>query len=125
MARHRAAGGMMLHHVAMFADVAGWVRGHHEHYDGSGYPDGLAGERIPLGARIIAVSDAYDAMTTTRPYRVALPHAEAVARLRAGRGSQWDTRVVDAFLALLERRPEQRRGEAVPVLAERPLVSAS
>lgn len=105
MCQHPAAGGLMLQNFAMYQEVARSVRGHHEQFDGSGYPDGLAGERIPLGARVIAVADSYDAMTTTRPYRVALPHEEAVRRLRSGRGTQWDPRVVDAFLTLADRQP--------------------
>jgi len=79
------------------------IRHHHERWDGRGYPDHLAGSEIPLSARIAAVSDAWDAMTSARPYRVALAREEAVRRLRAGAGSQWDAAFVDGFLALLER----------------------
>jgi putative two-component system response regulator len=88
----------MLAHFSEFNEVAAFVRGHHERWDGQGYPDRLRGEAIPLESRIIAVVDSYDAMTTTRPYRVAMPRAEAVRRLRAGAGRQWDPRVVDAFI---------------------------
>jgi HD-GYP domain-containing protein (c-di-GMP phosphodiesterase class II) len=87
----------------LFREVAQFVRSHHERWDGSGYPDGLRGDAIPLVSRIISVVDAYDAMTTTRPYRSALPHAEAVRRLRLGADRQWDARVVDAFVTLTER----------------------
>jgi len=122
MARHPVAGGLMLQHFTMFRDVARWVRAHHESFDGTGYPDGLAGEQIPLGARIISVADAYDAMTTTRPYRVGLPHEEAVRRLLAGRGTQWDPRVIDTFLRLFA---EQRiRSYASATAGEQVLRSA-
>jgi HD-GYP domain-containing protein (c-di-GMP phosphodiesterase class II) len=70
---------------------------HHERYDGRGYPDGLAGEDIPLLARILAVADAYDAMSHPRPYREAMPNRQVEEILVAGAGSQWDKRVVDAF----------------------------
>ena len=71
---------------------------HHERWDGAGYPDGLAGEAIPLLARILAVADAYDAMSTTRPYRAAMPHGRVEEILQQGAGVQWDRCVVAAFL---------------------------
>jgi HD-GYP domain-containing protein (c-di-GMP phosphodiesterase class II) len=71
---------------------------HHERWDGKGYPEGLQGEKIPLLARILAVADAYDAMSTDRPYRAAVPFAEVEQRLQQGAGSQWDARIVAAFL---------------------------
>jgi hypothetical protein len=77
------------------------VRHHHEAWDGSGYPAGLAGLDIPFGARVIAVADSYDAMTSDRPYRAGMPQAKAVSILRAGRGQQWDPTLVDAFLRAL------------------------
>ena len=73
------------------------VRHHHEKYDGSGHPDGLRGEEIPIEARIMAVADAFDAMTSSRPYRKPMPEEEALAELRAAAGSQFDPRVVAAF----------------------------
>jgi len=80
--------------IAMAASIA---RSHHEHWDGSGYPDGLAGEDIPIAARIVAVADVYDALVSNRPYRDAMPDAEAVAVIDAGSGRQFDPRVVEAF----------------------------
>jgi HD-GYP domain-containing protein (c-di-GMP phosphodiesterase class II) len=74
------------------------VRSHHERFDGQGYPDGLAGEAIPLLARILAVADSYDAMSTKRPYRDGMTCAEVEQRLSAGAGTQWDGRVIEAFL---------------------------
>jgi diguanylate cyclase (GGDEF)-like protein len=76
---------------------------HHEHFDGSGYPDGLAGDDIPLASRILLVSDAFDAMTTGRPYRQAMPVEAAIQELRRHSGSQFDPKVVDAFLAVISR----------------------
>ncbi len=79
-----------------------YVKHHHEFFDGTGYPDGLAGDTIPLGARIILVSDAYDAMTTDRPYREAIGHQKAINELKNKAGSQFDPKVVDALLSITE-----------------------
>ncbi|HEY8655484.1 MAG TPA: HD domain-containing phosphohydrolase [Candidatus Limnocylindria bacterium] len=76
------------------------IRHHHERLDGGGYPDGLAGDSIPVGARLVAVADAWDAMVTDRPYRKGLPAAEAIRRLQEGAGTQWDQRFVEVFLRL-------------------------
>ena len=81
------------------------IRHHHERFDGEGYPDRLAGEDIPLAARIFSVVDAFDAMTTDRPYRQALSFEEAVDRLQAGANSQFDPDVVRAFAGLMESVP--------------------
>jgi HD-GYP domain-containing protein (c-di-GMP phosphodiesterase class II) len=80
------------------------VRHAHEHFDGGGYPDGFAGEQIPLGARIVLAADAYHAMTSDRPYRKAMSDAEACAELRECSGTQFDPEVVDALLSVLSRR---------------------
>ncbi len=87
------------------------VRGHHERWDGGGYPDGLAGEAIPLGARIVAVADAFDAMTTDRPYRKALATQEAWKTLWDGAGMQWDKAVVEAFASFEEGRTGEVDGK--------------
>ena len=84
------------------------MRASHERFDGAGYPDGLAGEQIPLGARIIAVCDAFDAMTSDRPYRKRGSVEDAIAELRQHAGSQFDPTVVEAFCEVavaLERDP--------------------
>nr|WP_233181475.1 HD-GYP domain-containing protein [Paenibacillus sonchi] len=81
------------------APYLGGVRSHHERYDGKGYPDGLAGTAIPLHGRIIAVADAYDAMTSDRPYRKGMDHDRALAILEQGRGTQWDPEFAGLFLA--------------------------
>ena len=118
MCIHPEVGSSMLASFSLFSECARYVRGHHERWDGRGYPDKLQGENIPLGARIIAVADAFDAMTTTRPYRKALPVAEARRRLSEGAGSQWDARIVTAFLRLLETTPlGQPEPLPLPVLA--------
>jgi HD-GYP domain-containing protein (c-di-GMP phosphodiesterase class II) len=77
------------------------VRASHERFDGRGYPDGLAGEAIPLAARIVAVCDSFNAMTTTRSYRKGMPVAEAVAEVRRCAGTQFDPAVADALLAVV------------------------
>jgi HD-GYP domain-containing protein (c-di-GMP phosphodiesterase class II) len=76
------------------------VRHHHEHYDGTGYPDGLKGEQIPQLARIIAVADTFDAMTSGRPYRKALTQEAACAEVERCRGTQFDPEVASAFLEI-------------------------
>jgi putative two-component system response regulator len=86
--------------LAMFLpdeEILSMVRYHHERYDGSGYPDGLAGEQIILGARVLAIADAYDAMTSDRPYRPGMSGESACSRLEQGRGTQFDPAVVTAF----------------------------
>jgi len=102
---HPAAGAELAGQFRTFGAGATIIRHHHERWDGTGYPDGVAGEEIPLGARIIAVADVYDAMTSDRPYRAALTHEVAIAELTRGSGSQFDARVVDAFLAHVEQQP--------------------
>ncbi len=90
------------------------IRSHHELYDGGGYPDGIAGDEIPLAARIVAVFDAFDAMTNPRPYRPAMPITEAQRTLRQGAGSQWDPKVVEACLAIHGRREKRGWGQNGP-----------
>jgi len=94
---HPAVGARLLE-AEGFAEIAGWVRSHHERPDGLGYPDGLCGEEIPIEARILAVADAYDAMVTERPYSPAMSTEEAREELRRGAGTQFDAEVVSAFL---------------------------
>lgn len=89
-----------------FRELAALVVTHHERWDGQGYPLGLAGQGIPLGARILAVVDAYDAMTSLRVYYQPLSEDDARAELRRGAGAQFDPQVVDAFLAHLDTEHE-------------------
>ena len=79
------------------------VRHAHEHWDGEGYPEGLSGEQIPLGARIVLAVDAYHAMTSDRPYRQAMSHGDACKELEDNAGTQFDPEVVEALLAVLGR----------------------
>lgn len=103
MREHTVRGGEIAQRVRALSPVAASVRAHHEHFDGRGYPDALRGADIPLAARIVAVADTYDAMTSARPYRPALGHEEAVAEIRRVRGTQLDPRCVDAFLTLFDK----------------------
>jgi len=96
--KHPEAGAEIVRPLRAFEAPEPVVLHHHERYDGTGYPYGLRGEEIPRSARIVAVADSFDAMTTDRPYRAGMPAAEAFQRLEDGRGGQWDPIVVDAFL---------------------------
>jgi len=99
---HPALARKILEPVEAMASIVPCVLHHHERWDGTGYPDGLAGEAIPRLARIIAVADTFDAITTNRPYRKAMPIQEARRRLMEGRGTQWDATCVDAIVALID-----------------------
>jgi len=105
---HPTLGERIIAPIHRLQDVRPIVRHCHERWDGRGYPDGLAGEDVPLESRIILVCDAYHAMTTDRPYRKRLGHPEAVRRLRDGAGTQFDPRVVDVCLRVLNELREAR-----------------
>jgi diguanylate cyclase (GGDEF)-like protein/putative nucleotidyltransferase with HDIG domain len=102
MRQHTIIGARIIGAAPEMARVAQMVRSSHERWDGGGYPDGLAGEDVPFGARIVSVCDTFDAMTTTRAYRGARPVEEAIAELERCAGSQFDPAVVAAFVAVLE-----------------------
>lgn len=105
--KHPAFGSIIFAEIEELADVAAAIRHHHEHYDGSGYPDGLVGDAVPKLAKILAVADAYEAMTSLRPYRPALSHNDALYELQMNAGSQFDPWVVDRFLqAMVEPEVE-------------------
>jgi HD-GYP domain-containing protein (c-di-GMP phosphodiesterase class II) len=106
--RHTIAGEELLAEVAGLEHLAGVVRATHEAWDGSGYPDGLSGDGIPLTARIVAAVDSFDAMTSDRAYRRALPRREACRRMSRGAGSQFDPGVVDALLRVAGYGPLRR-----------------
>ena len=102
--QHTVEGERLLHRVGgLLGEIGRIIRSCHERFDGGGYPDGLAGEDIPLIARIVYCCDAYNAMTSDRSYRAALPCLEAVAELRRGAGTQFDPAVVKALVAVVER----------------------
>jgi HD-GYP domain-containing protein (c-di-GMP phosphodiesterase class II) len=102
--QHSLIGERILSAAPALANVAPLVRATHERPDGTGYPDGLRLEQIPMGARVIAVVDAFDAMTTTRPYQRIRTIDQACVELRRGAGTQFDSVVVDAFIAVVDAR---------------------
>ena len=118
--RHPALGADVVARFAAYGAVHRLVRHHDQRWDGAGYPDGLAGEAIPVGARVLAVADAYDAMTTMRSYRPARSHEATLKVLEEGAGSQWDAEVVRVAVAYL------RETTPVPAatLAPAPAVAA-
>src|SRR5204862_7795817 len=103
VAEHPKIGQVVLEQAGALRDAATIVLHHHEWFDGRGYPHGLAGAEIPLGARIVAIADAYEAMISDRPYKRTLSHAEALAELRAGQRTQFDPDLVEIFLGLFGR----------------------
>jgi putative nucleotidyltransferase with HDIG domain len=109
---HPIASAEMLRHVDCFRRIVPLVESHHEWFNGKGYPNKLSGDSIPLGARILAVADAYDAMTCSRPHRARLSNEEAVQVLKKGSGKQWDTAVVDALIRMLDRESLMLRDES-------------
>jgi diguanylate cyclase (GGDEF)-like protein len=124
MAEHPVVGERILMRTKDLGGLAPIVRHEHEHWDGTGYPDGLQGIRIPLGSRVILPCDAYIAMTASRPYRPALTVDEAVAELRAGAGTKFDPEVIDALLDLLghntPRVPDRSRDVKLAAAPPRP-----
>jgi HD-GYP domain-containing protein (c-di-GMP phosphodiesterase class II) len=127
---HPYIGGQLCKRVSFLNHAYPIVYHHHERFDGQGYPDGLRREDIPMGARIVAIADAFDAMTTQRPYRAAMTQAQAIRELRRGAGSQWDPQLIDAFLEAIHyelppsnghgRREEPRRSRRSPQVPATP-----
>jgi putative two-component system response regulator len=105
---HCEAGERILARIVKDREILSMVRYHHERYDGGGYPDGLCGDDIPVNARILAVAEAYDAMTSQRPYRAAMSVKAACTEIERCKGSQFDPEVADAFLRI-KRIPSTRR----------------
>ncbi len=101
--RHPQIGYRMLESLGV-EPIADWVLHHHERWDGTGYPDALEGEQIPIGARIIFVADAFDAMTSNRLYRVPLTHEEALREVERCAGTQFDPEAVEALFAVVDAR---------------------
>jgi HD-GYP domain-containing protein (c-di-GMP phosphodiesterase class II) len=104
--QHPGIGERILTPIIRSRSVLAAIRGHHERLDGSGYPDGLRGAAVPLLARLIAIPDCFDALTTSRAYRAALPVPQAMAVLRHGAGCHYDADLVRVFLGLIERAPD-------------------
>ena len=119
MRKHPLIGAQIVAPFEFFAAGALTIRHHHERLDGSGYPDGLTGEAIPVGARIVAVADVYDALTSDRPYRAALPREAALEYLARQAGRTLDGRVVAVFVGLAGARPS-----ADPHVGARPALAA-
>jgi putative nucleotidyltransferase with HDIG domain len=107
MREHVVRGAEIVSRITSLRDSVPAIRHHHERWDGLGYPDRLSGTNIPVEAAIIAIADAWDAMTTDRPYAAALDTEEAMMQIRAGRGKQFSPVVVDAFWAVVRRRPAE------------------
>lgn len=106
MKLHSTKGADILRPLTFLSGVIGIIEQHHERYDGQGYPAGLKGEQISLGARILNVADSFDAMTTERPYHRALTYGEALDEIKKCSGAQFDSRVIEAFLRVLEKNPD-------------------
>jgi HD-GYP domain-containing protein (c-di-GMP phosphodiesterase class II) len=100
--RHPEKGQDILQPIALLKNHMHLIRSHHERWDGKGYPDGLAGDEIPVGAQIVSVVDAFDAMTSSRPYRKGMSRVLATAEIRRNMGVQFSGRVAEAFLAINE-----------------------
>jgi len=123
MQTHPDLGADLLKRYHDFARGVEIIRHHHERWDGKGYPQKLRSTSIPFGARVIAVADSYDAMTSDRPYRKAMSVTTATSILREGRGKQWDARVVDAFLRSISTHPELE--PAPPILTTSDLTNVT
>jgi response regulator RpfG family c-di-GMP phosphodiesterase len=116
--RHPEIGSRLVHPLGLTSAVVGAIRHHHERWDGRGYPDGLREEQIPLAARVVALADAYDAMTSPRPYRPALTPEDVLSELRTCAGSQFDPVLAKEFLAIVEAGLDvdaERMAEALEV----------
>jgi putative nucleotidyltransferase with HDIG domain len=100
--RHPVIGARIVENVEYLNEAVPVIRHHHEQWDGGGYPDGLAGAEIPLGARIVSIPDFYDALTTSRPYRPAYPHEKALAMIRERIGTVFDPQIARIFLSIQE-----------------------
>ncbi|RLD16387.1 MAG: hypothetical protein DRI22_01315, partial [Caldiserica bacterium] len=104
---HPKIGEEIVKPIDFLQNISPIIRSHHERWDGLGYPDGLKGEEIPMGARIIAVADSYDSMTSSRPYREALSREGALEELKREKGRQFDPHLVDIFLEILKEEIEK------------------
>ncbi|MCX7918744.1 MAG: diguanylate cyclase [bacterium] len=108
--QHPVVGEIIVRDVELLSNIAAYIRHHHERFDGNmigvdypGYPDGLSGEDIPLASRILAVADVFDAMTSDRPYRLGIAREQAIAEMKSRAGTQFDPKVIEAFLAVQDR----------------------
>ncbi len=126
MQRHTVIGAEIMAPIEQLREALPVIRGHHENWNGKGYPDGLKGEKIPLMARIVAVADSFDAITTTRPYQNAYTFEYAVETIKKLTGSRFDAKVVTAFLKAVEKKEiTVRREAAAPAAANEALASSA
>ncbi len=109
MKSHPAIGAKIVLNIKKLQTISSWVKTHHEKWDGTGYPDGLKGEEIPIAGRIIALADTYDAMTSTRPYRKALLHEVAISEIKKWAGVQFDPKLAELFISLEKEIDEARK----------------
>lgn len=98
--KHPELGENLVNGIGKLKLISNWLKYHHERYDGKGYPEGLVGEEIPISSRIIAIADTYDAMTSSRSYRPALSHQEAIEEIRRCSGTQFDPKLADLFISI-------------------------
>lgn len=115
MREHPTIGAQIVSPIRFLAGAIEIVQSHHERWDGRGYPTGLRGEGIPLAARVFAIADSFDAMTSDRPYRVAMPIERALEELRQGAGTQFDPTIVRAFLDLVDEGGLEPGSQATPI----------
>jgi HD-GYP domain-containing protein (c-di-GMP phosphodiesterase class II) len=112
--QHPTLGKNILEHMSSIKDVLEYVEYHQERFDGKGYPEGLKGEEIPLGARIVSVADAFHAMTSSRPYRkTPLTLEQAIVELRENSGTQFDPIIVDVFVSMVEEWKKNNEGDII------------
>lgn len=104
--KHPVMGEKIIEPLNLLKEAREMIKYHHERYDGNGYPEGLRGEKIPFLARILAVADAFDAMTSTRPYRKSLSEENALRELEAHKGTQFDPQIVEAFIRGRKKKKE-------------------
>ena len=123
MRDHVTVGARILEPIAAYSDVIPIVLWHHERWDGTGYPDGIAGQEIDFHARLLAAGDVYDALISHRPYRSGMPHADAVAWIGEQSGTHFDPEVAKAFLAVMSEKPTTSSGQTTPLY--RPAASLS
>ena len=118
MRGHPVIGAQIVAPIAFLADAVSLIRHHHERFDGAGYPDGLKGLQIPLAARVFALADSFDAMTSDRPYRRAMGIERALAEIRTGAGTQWDPDIARVFVRMIEDAPPTEDQTSDGVLAQ-------
>ena len=116
MKRHCEIGYRIALAAPELVPIAEWILKHHEWWNGQGYPLGIKGEKIPIECRLLAITEAYEAMTSVRPYRRAFPHSEAVAELLKYSGTQFDPKLLERFVQMLEAHPPELESYATSAI---------